>query len=208
MTADQDINDAASPHGSTSRSLLADVRSADPQAWERLVKLYAPLVAWWCRRWGVADQDVPDLLQEVFSTVFHRLDLFRKEQPADTFRGWLLTIARNKTCDHFRRLGHEPAAAGGTEAALRLRQWPDPAANGSALDAGEPTVFNAVLLQALESIRGEFHDRTWQAFWKVVIEGRETAEVAAALEMQPGAVRVAKSRVLMRLRRELGDLPQ
>jgi RNA polymerase sigma-70 factor (ECF subfamily) len=39
----------------------------------------------------------------------------------------------------------------------------------------------------------------------VTIEGRATADVAADLGMQPGAVRVAKSRVLQRLRRELGD---
>ena len=32
------------------------------------------------------------------------------------------------------------------------------------------------------------------------------ADVAADLAMQPGAVRVAKSRVLLRLRRELGDV--
>ena len=38
-------------------------------------------------------------------------------------------------------------------------------------------------------------------------EGRATADVAADLDMKPGAVRVAKSRVLLRLRHELGDLP-
>jgi RNA polymerase sigma-70 factor (ECF subfamily) len=208
MNVDSKLDEFASPHGSTSRSLLADARLADPAAWERLVKLYAPLVAWWSRRWGVADQDIADLLQDVFSTVFRRFDRFRKDQPADTFRGWLLTIARNKTCDHFRRLAQEPAATGGTEAALRLNQAPDFEQMGDAMDAGEPAVFNAILVQALESIRGEFHQRTWQAFWKVVVEGRETAEVAAALDMKPGAVRVAKSRVLMRLRRELGDVPE
>ena len=65
-----------------------------------------------------------------------------------------------------------------------------------------------LLRKALESIRGEFHERTWQAFWGVVVEGRTAADVAADLDMKPGAVRVAKSRVLLRLRRELGDLPE
>jgi hypothetical protein len=32
------------------------------------------------------------------------------------------------------------------------------------------------------------------------------ADVAADLEMKPGTVRVAKSRVLLRLRHELGDV--
>ena len=70
-----------------------------------------------------------------------------------------------------------------------------------------PTVsrLHRVLLRALESIRGEFHERTWQAFWGVVIDGRTASDVAADLAMKPGTVRVSKSRVLLRLRRELGD---
>jgi RNA polymerase sigma-70 factor (ECF subfamily) len=39
----------------------------------------------------------------------------------------------------------------------------------------------------------------------VAIEGRETAEVAAILGMRPGTIRVSKSRILKRLRMELGD---
>jgi RNA polymerase sigma-70 factor (ECF subfamily) len=39
-----------------------------------------------------------------------------------------------------------------------------------------------------------------------VIEGRQAADVAADLGVKPGTVRVAKSRVLLRLRRELGEV--
>jgi RNA polymerase sigma-70 factor (ECF subfamily) len=196
--------------GSTSRSLLADARSDDPAAWVRLVNLYAPLVATWCRRWGVAEQDIVDLLQDVFAAVAAHLDRFRKEQPADTFRGWLATIARNKVRDYYRRRSNEPVATGGTEAALRISQVLDPLAQELPVDSADEAsdaAFSDVLLRALESIRGEFQQRTWQAFWRVVVEGRTAAEAAAELEMQPGAVRVAKSRVLARLRRELGDAP-
>ena len=72
-------------------------------------------------------------------------------------------------------------------------------------DAEEGAAFGELLTRALKSIRGEFQERTWQAFWRTVVEGRSAAEAGAGLEMQPGAVRVAKSRVLWRLRRELGD---
>lgn len=197
--------------GSTSRSLLACAKGDDPAAWERLVLLYAPLVASWCRRWGVAEQDIVDLLQDVFISVSKSLQRFRKEAPSDTFRGWLLTIARNKVRDYARRSDREPTAAGGTEAWLRLNQVPETgtvspdhdAAEGDALD--DPA-FNLVLHQALESIRSEFHERTWQAFWGVVVDGRSAADVGSDLNMAPGTVRVAKSRVLLRLRRELGNV--
>jgi RNA polymerase sigma-70 factor (ECF subfamily) len=205
MTTDSRLREPSRTNGSTSRSLLDEARHADPAAWERLVKLYAPLVATWCRNWGVAEQDVLDVLQEVFSSVSSHLDRFRNDRPSDTFRGWLLTIARNKTRDHFRRAAHQPAGAGGTDAFVRLQQILDP--EGELLPA-EPAAdagFNLVLLRALEQIRNEFHERTWQAFWGVVVEGRAAVDVAADLTMTPGAVRVSKSRVLLRLRRELGD---
>ncbi|HEY3968715.1 MAG TPA: sigma-70 family RNA polymerase sigma factor [Planctomycetaceae bacterium] len=205
MTSAGKSHEAQPAGGSTSRSLLADARLADPEAWEQLARLYAPLVAYWCRRWGVADQDVVDVLQDVFAAVANHLDRFRKERPEDTFRGWLLTIARNKTHDYLRRRGQEPAATGGTEAAVRLQQVLDPHSPGEAPDEADVAIFDAVLRNALDAIRGEFHEQTWRAFWGVVVEGRATADVAADLGMRPGTVRVAKSRVLLRLRRELGD---
>jgi RNA polymerase sigma-70 factor (ECF subfamily) len=205
MTTDSRLHEPPRTNGSTSRSLLDEARHADPAAWERLVKLYAPLVASWCRSWGVAEQDLLDVLQEVFSSVSSHLDRFRKDRPSDTFRGWLLTIARNKTRDHFRRAAHQPAGAGGTDAFVRLQQVLDPDAELPLSEPVADTGFNLVLVRALEQIRGEFHERTWQAFWGVVVEGRAAADVAADLTMTPGAVRVSKSRVLLRLRRELGD---
>ena len=61
--------------------------------------------------------------------------------------------------------------------------------------------------RALELIRGEFEERTWHAFWLTAVEDHPTGEVALELVMTPGAVRVAKSRVLRRLREELSEIP-
>jgi len=206
MTAEKSVDDRARWGGSTSRSLLADAQQDDQAAWARLVHLYAPLVAAWCRRLGVAEQDVVDVLQEVFAAVASNLIRFRKERPHDTFRGWLSTITRNKVRDYFRRRADRPAAVGGTEASLRLAQAPDVQAIAREFDAVEDAAFGEVLQRALESIRGEFQEQTWRAFWSVVVEGKASADVAVDLAMQPGAVRVSKSRVLARLRRELGDV--
>lgn len=200
-------DDGSRSGGSTSRSLLEGARHDAPAAWERLVRLYAPLVASWCRRWNIAEQDIGDLLQEVFSAVAKHLVRFHGERPTDTFRGWLFTITRNKVRDHFRQCAAEPMAAGGSDAARRLQQVLDRPPLDEETVPEDDALFDDLLRHALESIRGEFHDRTWRAFWGVVVEGRATADVAADLEMQPGTVRVAKSRVLLRLRRELGDLP-
>jgi len=193
----------------TSRSLLVKARHNEPEAWSRLIDLYSPLVGAWCRLSNVNEQDIGDLVQEIFTAVARSLDRFRKEQPDDTFRGWLRTITQNKVRDYYRRRAGEPTAAGGTEAFLRLAQVVDPlGVDDEERVSAEDPAFAEVIERALTSIRGEFEPRTWQAFWSVVVEGRTAAEAATELKMQPGNVRVAKSRVLVRLRRELGDVWQ
>ncbi len=187
---------------STSRSLLARLHANDPLAWERLVALYAPLVWSWCRKMHLAAQDLADVMQEVFKAVAVHHQSFHKNQPGDTFRGWLRTITRNKVRDHFRRLQREPHAAGGTDAQFRWSQLPEPAWEEEATDAHDRRLFE----RALGLIQNEFEERSWRAFWGVVVDGRSPQEVATELGMSPGAVRVAKCRVLHRLRQELGDV--
>jgi RNA polymerase sigma-70 factor (ECF subfamily) len=53
-------------------------------------------------------------------------------------------------------------------------------------------------------VRGNFEDTTWRAFWLTVVEEQTAADAAAQLGLSAGAVRIAKSRVLKRLRQEVG----
>ena len=194
------------PHSSsgTSRSLLARVQADEPRAWDRLVNLYAPLVLRWCRRSGLQGTDAADVFQQVFQAVVVNVGGFRKERHGDTFRGWLRRITQNKLRDHFRRLGRETRGTGGSSAQQRLAQvpGPEPVEAPITIDIDERSLF----ARALAQIRAEFAPRTWSAFWQTAVEGRAAKDVADELNMSPGAVRVAKSRVLHRLRQELGDL--
>ncbi len=187
----------------TSRSLLVRVKDNERQAWDRLVTLYAPLVYHWCQKLDVSPDDAPDVVQEVFKSVAQRIESFRKERSQDTFRGWLRVITRNKAIDHYRRLGKQATAAGGTEAQHRLAAVAAPNFDD---DADDPADKHLLFHQALEQIRADFQPKTWQAFWRVVVEDRTPAEAAVELDMTAGAIRVAKCRVLQRLREELGDL--
>jgi RNA polymerase sigma-70 factor (ECF subfamily) len=62
--------------------------------------------------------------------------------------------------------------------------------------------------RALELVRGEFEERTWRAFWLTVVEGRSPSDIAAEMGVTPTAIRMAKSRVLRRLKETFGDLIQ
>jgi RNA polymerase sigma-70 factor (ECF subfamily) len=185
--------------------LLERVRTQDSAAWRRLVDLYRPLVFSWCRRSGLNRDDAHDVLQEVFAAVAANIAQFRRERPGDTFRGWLRVIARNQIRLFFRREGDRPRALGGTEAQIRIQELPDELG-----DASEPACDEAecgvLCRRALELIRAEFEERTWQVFWLTVVDGRPAAEVCDQLKMKPGTVRQAKYKVLQRLRAELGDV--
>lgn len=191
---------------STSRSLIIRLQDQDAPAWQVVVQLYSPLVLHWVRRAGLPAQECADVIQEVFQSAYTGIGKFRK-QNTGTFRGWLRTIARHRVIDHFRRLNKEPDATGGSEAAALLNSVPDlddePLNDESDLQAE-----HALFLRAFDLIRNDVKPNTWEAFYRVVVEGQETAIVARDLGMQPGTVRVARSRVLKRLREQLGDLPE
>jgi RNA polymerase sigma-70 factor (ECF subfamily) len=184
----------------TSLSLLGRVRLRDEPSWTRLLALYGPLVEYWCRRGGV-EADAGDLAQEVFLAVSKDLEQFEHRGPG-SFRGWLRGITRHKLLDYYRKAQRQAPAEGGSTALYRLQEIPDPQP-GSSEDADE---VSGLYRRALELIRSEFEERTWQAFWLSAVEGRDTAAVAAELGMSPVAVRIAKSRVLARLRAEADQL--
>ncbi|MCZ6815515.1 MAG: sigma-70 family RNA polymerase sigma factor [Planctomycetota bacterium] len=192
-------------HESTSRSLLTRARANDAAAWDRLVSLYAPFVSYWCRRCNAREQDVADIFQEVFRAVAANLARFQKKDAGHTFRGWLRVITRNKVYDHYRKSTREPRAIGGTEVQIQLSQIPTPQADLEETDA-DRAAGAGLFHRALGQVRDRFEPRTWEAFWRTAVDGLPAGDVAEDLSMSPGAVRVAKSRVLQRLREELGEL--
>ena len=191
-----------SESSATSSNLLARVRAGESSAWGRLLDVYAPLVWHWCRDSGLQEQDRADVVQEVFQAVAGRLPDFR-QQSGGTFRGWLRIITRHKIVDLFRRRRTEPTGAGGSDAARWFGQVESPAVPEDVTsEQGDRQV---LARRILDLLRPEFSDQAWQAFWRTAVEGRPASEVATELGMTAGAVRVAKCRVLQRLRAELGE---
>lgn len=191
--------------GSTSSSLIERVRARDDEAWRRLVHIYGPLVGYWLRQAKLQPDDVRDVFQEVFRAIATGIGGFHKDRPSDRFRGWLRRIVQTKLADHFRRAGREPAGAGGTDAYQRLLEV-EASAPGDESASDEAPALQQLRLRAVEAIRGEFEPRTWEAFWRVAVGGESPGHVAEDLGVTPAAVRMAKSRVLRRLRDELQDL--
>ena len=195
---------AGPPPSATPSSLLRRLRAPDDgPAWARLLELYGPTVEGWCRRAGLAAEDAADVRQEVFRDVARAIGAFRRDRPDDSFRGWLYAITLRRLLDHWRQAERHPQAAGGTDAQDRLLELP---AEGPADSQDAAAEDRSVYLRCVELVRAEFEGRTWEAFWRATVDGRPPAEVAAELGMTPGAVYIAKSRVLKRLREEFEEL--
>ncbi|HEV3385395.1 MAG TPA: sigma-70 family RNA polymerase sigma factor [Gemmata sp.] len=187
----------------TPLSLLDRIRAKDPTAWKRLIDLYRPLVLFWCSRRGLQGPDAEDVSQEVFAASSAGLDGFRRDRPSDTFRGWLRGITRNQVSLFYRRNDGKAQAEGGSAAWAQLQDVADPLAEAP---EGEEKEVGHLYRRALELVRGEFEERTWQAFWLTAIDGRSPVALTVELSMSPASIRQAKSRVLRRLKQEVGDL--
>ena len=55
-------------------------------------------------------------------------------------------------------------------------------------------------------VQADFEKRTWQMFWRMVVDNLSAAHVAAEFGVTIHAVYKARSRVLAKLREQFGDL--
>ena len=81
------------------RDLVSRARNGDKQAWDALVKRFAPMIWSICRRYGLSGADLEDAGQSVWLALVDHLDAVR--DPA-ALPGWLATTARRE-CVRIRR---------------------------------------------------------------------------------------------------------
>ena len=85
---------AASGLAKTDAELVKACRRGDEAAWNELVERFQRLIITIPRRAGLSEEQAADVFQEVFLTLFEKLDEI--EQP-ERIRSWLVTTAKFKT---------------------------------------------------------------------------------------------------------------
>jgi RNA polymerase sigma factor (sigma-70 family) len=189
----------------TRHTLIAKLRDpADGVAWKEFLAIYEPLVYRLARQKGLQDADANDLCQDVFRAVARAIDRWEPDSSRGTFRGWLFTIARNLCVNALTRKDKYAVGSGDTQNLDRLGAVPaaDPAASATFDEEYRRRLFR----WAAEQVRSEFAANTWQAFWRTAVENQPASTVAGELKMSVGAVYVARSRVLARLRQRIEKL--
>jgi RNA polymerase sigma-70 factor (ECF subfamily) len=189
----------------TRASLLVRLRDPnDGLAWQQFVELYGSLVYGFVRRRGLQDADAADLTQEVLQAVSQTMGRWQYDPAQGTFRGWLFAMTRNKMARFLKRRQRQPVGSGDSAAQERLNEEASPDADSE--KAWDQEYQQQLFRVAAEQIRGNFTPTTWQAFWLTAVEGKSAAEAGAAVGLSPGAVYVAKSRVLARLAEKIQEL--
>ena len=78
----------------TDAELLLACRRGDQTAWNELVNRYQRLIFTIPRRAGLTEEQAADVFQEVFLTLFEKLDEIEKPEK---IRSWIVTTAKFKT---------------------------------------------------------------------------------------------------------------
>lgn len=166
----QDSRNGPADPSSISSTLLDQIRYRRPDAWRRLVDLYGPTVFRWTRQMGVSSSEAADVVQDVFAAVAAGVRRFRRDRQGDSFGAWLRTISRNKVRDYYRRRQGCPDAKGGTSAYRQLLNLPD-SFDGSSIQTTRLETDGLFARRAMDVVRAEFEQTTWQAFWRIVVDG-------------------------------------
>lgn len=186
----------------TRETLLLRIRDeGDERAWAEFMDLYAAFVFNYCRKQGLQTADTEDVVQEVFRAVAKSIRGFDYDPKQGTFRAWLFRVVRSKLANHFNKQKKRPATPGETQ----LEYLADHESEASPAEAAdwELEYKRRVFQWATERVKSEFKDTTWQAFWMSAVDEKPPASIAEELGISTGAVYIAKSRVVARLRKEV-----
>lgn len=180
----------------TRSSLLGKLKNlGDRDAWQEFFDLYWALVFNFAKRAGFDDSDAEDIVIETVAIVSQKINEFKYEREQGRFKTWLLTIARNRIGDRFKK-------------SARLKRQ----GQTFALDELPADTHMALTLPDLEKIwdeewRSNLIDMTlrrvrhivgarqFQIFHSYVIQENNAAKVAAFFDISRNQVYMAKNRV-------------
>jgi RNA polymerase sigma-70 factor (ECF subfamily) len=177
--------------------LLVRIRDLeDQEAWKEFVQIYTPLIYGHCQKLGLQEADAANVAQEVMSVAAQAMPRFQYDAQRGKFRGWLLQTTRHRLYKFFARQRRAPQSASETTLERFVDQEPGPDDQARWEEDYRQRLFD----WAAEKARPEFQPATWDAFRLTAIESVSVKDVAGQLGISVGAVYIARSRVIARLR--------
>ena len=189
----------------TRHSLLLRLRGGqDAKAWSEFVAIYEPLVYRLVRKRGFQHADALELTQEVLLAVSRHIGRWDADPGRGSFRGWLSRVSRNLMVNLLVNQRRHPRGVGNTDFQRLLAEQIDPACDESREFELEHR--RCLFRWAAAQVRDEFRPATWEAFWKTCVDGLSVPKVAKELGLSAGAIYVARSRVMARLKTSVDEM--
>jgi RNA polymerase sigma-70 factor (ECF subfamily) len=187
----------------TSPLLLKRVADwADHSAWCDFFRNYDPLIRCWCRGYGLDDDTIDELCQQIWIRLADRMRSYQYD-PGRTFRGWLCQFCYCRAIDLIRKQKKEFVCCLAAEPAGALSLAVD------VIDSEEcewADSRRSLLLrqaeQAQHLVKQRVDPQTWQAFWRIAVDDCSVRETADDMGMSYAAVFAAHKRVERMLRAE------
>ena len=187
----------------TRLSLIARISDPDDsESWAEFVSLYGPFIYAIARNRGLQDADACDLVQDVMREVSRSVSRFDPDPGMGRFRGWLGVITRRMLARFFEKGRSQVKGAGGTTNLVALSNI----STHHEEEIWEQEHQRHVFRWAVERVRNDFTETTWRAFWLTAVESVAARRAAEECDMTVGAVYIAKSRVVSRLRQRVAQV--
>ena len=183
----------------TRYSLIARLTSEeDERAWQEFVELYEPLIFRLATSRGLQPADAQDVVQEALTRIARSIGEWTPDRNRGTLRGWIATIARNLTIDFLRKQNRLPRTS--DDSALR-RKVEQAAAEDTESELFRREYERQAFAWVAGRVRQQCDPKTWQAFWMSTVDRVSVRVTAETLGMSTGAVYIARSRVMARIRK-------
>ena len=171
-------------------ALVRDARQGDGGAWEALYRRAYPRLLAYARRRLPSDDAARDAVSETMARAVRSIGTFRDD--GNGFDAWLSGILRHVVLDAQRAAGRRPVAA--------VAAVPDVASTAAGPEDELVAGFDAASVRAAFA---RLDDADRELLELRVVLGLSSDEVASVLGKRAGAVRMAQSRALDRLRAHL-----
>ena len=114
-----------------------------------------------------------------------------------------MAVVRRRLSEFWNVRGREVPGSGDTGVLRHLEQSPS---RSDEEEFWELEYRQSVFRLAMDRIRDEFEESTWQAFSLTHFDGHSTRDVAQSLGISEGAVYIARSRVMAQLKKQIQAL--
>ena len=175
----------------THTSFLERVKSGSEEAWNEFFNKYSGMIWDIGKKRNLSHEDCDDLMVEVMTIFWQKLDTFFYDRERGKFRSYLSKIANLSAFRIFNRNNKTPESAVLTDAeypaevdALFMKEWQD-----------------FLLQKAMDEVKDSVDTEVWQAFYMSSIHNRPVEEVAKITRKSANNIYVIRSRITKKLQK-------